>query len=124
MSQVLELTIEDNLFSLLKQKAVNEGADVQTLAQEAIQRYLQAEAEQKMQQEITAYHNMHVSLLQEYKGQFVAVHHGRVIDHDAERLALYLRIRQHYPDETILIRQVNPEVEKTWMLRTPKFERG
>ncbi len=80
-------------------------------------------AQQKMQQEITAYYHMHTDLLQHFKGQYVAVHQGQVVDHDAEQLALYLRIRQHYPEEVVLIRQVRPEAEKSWMIRTPKFER-
>ena len=122
MSHIVELVIEDNLFSQLQQKAIGKGADVQTIAYEAIQRYLQDEEEQKMQYEIAAYHDLHQELLQSFLGQYVAVHQGQVVDHDAEQFALYLRIRQHYPGEIVLIRQVRPEAEKFWTMRSPKFE--
>ena len=82
---------------------------------------LQEEEEQKMQQEIAAYHDLHPALLQTFPGQYVAVHGGEVVEHDHEQLALYLRIRQHYPGEVVLIRQVRPEAEKTWTMRVPKL---
>jgi hypothetical protein len=50
------------------------------------------------------------------------VYGGQVVDYDGEQLALYLRVRQHYPDEIVLIRQVRPEMERIWTMRTPKFE--
>lgn len=123
MSHIVELVIEDNLFSQLQQKAIGKGADVQAVAYEAIQRYLQDEEQEKMQQEIAAYHDLHPELLRSFPGQYVAVHQGQVIDHDTEQLALYLRIRQHYSGEIVLIRQVRPEAEKSWKMRSPQFER-
>ncbi|MEZ4737400.1 MAG: DUF5678 domain-containing protein [Caldilineaceae bacterium] len=120
MSQIV---IEDKLFAQLQRKAMGSGANIESLAHEAIQRYLQEEEEQKMQQEIAAFHDLHPALLQTFPGQYVAVHQGQVVDHDAEQLALYLRIRQRYPEEVVLIRQVRPEAEKTWTMRTPPFER-
>ena len=75
-----------------------------------------------MQQEIAAFHDLHPELLEHFPGQYVAVYQGQVVDHDSEQLALYLRIRQRYPDEVVLIRQVRSEAEKTWTMRTPKFE--
>jgi len=119
MSQIV---IEDNLFAQLQRKAVGSGANIESLAHEAIQRYLQEEEQQKMQQEIAAYRDLHPALLQNFPGQYVAVYQGQLVDHDHEQLALYLRIRQHYPGEVVLIRQVRPEAEKSWTMRSPKFE--
>jgi hypothetical protein len=119
MSQIV---IEDNLFAQLQRKARGSGADIEDLAHEAIQRYLEEDVQQKMQQEIAAFHNLHQGLLQHFPGQYVAVYGGQVVDYDGEQLALYLRVRQHYPDEIVLIRQVRPEMERIWTIRTPKFE--
>lgn len=122
MTQILELVLADNLFSQLKKTATTEGSDVKVIAQEAIQRYIQAAAQQKMQEEITAYHDMHAHLLANYKGHYVAVHQGELIDQDVDQYGLYLRIQERYPDEVVLIRQVRTEAEPTWMIRTPRFE--
>ncbi|MFZ4657273.1 MAG: DUF5678 domain-containing protein [Caldilineaceae bacterium] len=119
MSQIV---IEDNLFAQLQRKARGSGADIEELAHEAIQRYLQEDEQQKMQQEIAAFHDLHQTLLQQFPSQYVAVHGGQVVDHDDEQLALYLRVRQSYPDEIVLIRQVRPEAERSWTMRTRKFE--
>ncbi|MCE7986815.1 MAG: hypothetical protein DYG89_37050 [Caldilinea sp. CFX5] len=115
MSQIV---IEDNLFVQLQRKARGSGTDIEELAHEAIQRYLQEDEQQKMQQEIAAFHDRHQELLRQFPGQYVAVHQGQVVDHDEEQLALYLRVRQRYPDEIVLIRQVRPEPERTWTMRT------
>jgi hypothetical protein len=123
MTQMLELTIEDNLFAQLQQKAAADGADISTVAKRALRQYLQDEAQQKMHQEIDAYHRMHVTLREQYMGQYVAIHQGQVVDHDIDQHALYLRIRQRFPDDVLLIRQVRAEPEKTWTIRTPRFER-
>ncbi len=122
MTQTLELVLADNLFSQLQKKATTEGSDVKVLAQEAIHRYIQDEAQQKMQQEIAAYHDMHAHLLANHKGHYVAIHQGELIDHDVEQYELYLRIRERYPDEVVLIRQVRTEAEPTWIIRTPRFD--
>ena len=38
-----------------------------------------------------------------YRNQFVAVHNGQVIDHDADRLLLYRRVREKLGDVPVLI---------------------
>ncbi len=38
-----------------------------------------------------------------FSGEFVAVHDGKVLDHDADRRALILRTRQSFPDTKMLI---------------------
>ena len=78
MIQTVELRIEDRLLLQLERKARIENVDVQVLAQRVIQNYILDEAEQKMEQEIAAYHKMHPALLLEHKGAHVAVHHGEL----------------------------------------------
>ncbi len=124
MNQIVELRIEDHLLSQLEKKARVENVDVQVLAQRAIQNYVLDEAEQKMQQEIAAYHQMHPALLLKYKGAQVAIHQGQLVDFDSDLLSLFLRIRERYPDEVVLIRQVYDEPEKVYVVRSPRLERG
>ncbi len=61
-----------------------------------------------------AYQNMHSSLLKTYGKQYVAIHQGELVDHDANQLQLISRIDELYPDEFVLIRQVlaGPEPER------------
>ena len=42
--------------------------------------------------EIDAFKSMHHELLKTHKGLFVAIHNGKIIDHDKERFTLVKRI--------------------------------
>jgi hypothetical protein len=46
-----------------------------------------------------------------YRGQFIAVHHGAVIDQDPDQSALLRRVRKHYQDEPIPI--INGDWDET-----------
>jgi hypothetical protein len=61
-------------------------------------------------------------LLDQYAGQFIAMHEGQVIDSDADELVLYLRVRKRFPLVGILIKQVAPVLEEIWVMRSPRLE--
>ena len=74
-----------------------------------------AEADESVDQEIAAYHRLHPDLWRKYPGQHVAIQNGRLVDHDADGLALSRRVCSRYPDTFVLIRQVEAQVEVTLM---------
>jgi Family of unknown function (DUF5678) len=94
------------------------------LAQKAIQAYVQAEAVQILDRETIAFRAMHAALLVQYPGEYVAVHQGQLIDHDTKLGNIYLRIDEKYPDEIILIKQVQPEIERIFTVRSPRMVHG
>ncbi len=63
---------------------------------------------------------MHPELLEKFAGEYVAIRKGEVVDHDPDLESIYLRIDGQYPDETILIKQVQPEVERIFTVRSPR----
>lgn len=71
--------------------------------------------------EIAAFHKLHPELLKKYKGEFVAVHRHTLVDHDADKLALYQRIQDRYPDQFVLMRRVEDEPEKELHLRSTRY---
>lgn len=60
-----------------------------------------------MDQEVDAFEAMHTELWKAYPYQFVAVHGGQVVDHDSDEWELLSRIEQKYPDEVVMIDQLN-----------------
>ena len=82
------------------------GADVPTLLDQAVCDYLDRLAEQKIIAESKAFKAMHADLLQQYKGEYVAVHNGKVVDHDADIHTLNHRIRTRYGHRAVLLQQV------------------
>lgn len=56
-----------------------------------------------------SFENQHSELVDRYRGQYIAMIYGRVVDVDTERLALRRRIRQKYGDAPVLITLVEDE---------------
>jgi hypothetical protein len=123
MGQEATLSISQETQVQLKKLAEERGETVEELAETVIREYLRQDARQRLSQEIEAYRAMHTDLLQHYPNAYVAVYQGKVVDHDLDQSALYLRIREQYPQEVVLIRQVRPEIDRTLTIRSPRFER-
>ena len=106
----------------LQQVATQRAAEVSALAEQIIREFLREQAQKKMKREMEAFRTMHAELLAQYQGEYVAVHEKKVIDHDSDQLALFLRVDEQYPDVPILIKQVRKEVEEVYTIRSPRFE--
>lgn len=76
-----------------------------------------------MEREETAYQAMHSDLFAQYPYQFVAIFQGKLVDHDQDIVALSQRINTNFPDETVLITDVLPEVAPEIMVRSPRLIR-
>jgi hypothetical protein len=73
---------------------------------------------ERMLKEVEAYKNMHASLVEKYFGQYVAIYQGELVDHDADKEALFFRIREKYPHQVVLQRQVLPEPDPVLRFRS------
>ncbi len=78
-------------------------------------------ADKAIAQEIAAYLNMHSGLLEAFAGQYVAIYQGKLVGHAQEFASLFGRVCQQYPDEFVLIRQVENEPEPVYHFRSPRF---
>ncbi|MEZ4864591.1 MAG: hypothetical protein R3C14_24995 [Caldilineaceae bacterium] len=65
---------------------------------------------------------LHPTLLNQYPNEYVAIHHGELIDHDKDGLALTLRVYQRFPDEFVWIAPLKTEALEEWVIRSPRFE--
>ena len=74
--------------------------------------------------EIAAYHQLHSMLWAKHAQHNVAIYRGQMVDHDADGVALSLRIYQQYPNQFVLIRQVEAEAESLLRIRSPRFVEG
>jgi hypothetical protein len=108
--------------SQLRRVANAKGAAPDDLADRAIRQFLRDEARRMMQQESDAFRRMHTDLLARYPNEYVAIHQGQLVDHDADQLALLARIEDRYPDIPVLIRQVLPEPDEKFTFRSPRLD--
>jgi len=116
--------IQDHMFAELMPIAEQEGKKIEDLVSEALQRYLWEVKERKIDREMEAYRAMHAELKQRFLGEYVAIHNGELVDHDADRRALSRRVRQKYESVAVLITPVKEEPEREFLMLSPRFERG
>jgi hypothetical protein len=119
---VLTIGLDEKTSSELQQIARVRSVEPAVLAQDAIRSFLHAEARRVIQTEVEAYKRIHQELLQTMPGDFVAVHQGQVVDHDADQLALLSRIEATYGGQPVLIRQVRPELEHVITVYSPRID--
>jgi hypothetical protein len=106
----------------LGQLARERAVEPSILVGEAIRAYLRSAARDDMDQEAEAFRRLHPDMLATIPGEYAAVYRGQLVDHDADQLALYQRIKARFEGQLILIRQVRSEVEQTIMVHSPRIE--
>jgi hypothetical protein len=80
-------------------------------------------AQQKaaLRREKVAYFQLHSELKKKYLGQYVAIYNEAMVDVDPDFGTLYERVRSRFPDQVILMTQVNNEPVETIMVRSPRL---
>ena len=61
-----------------------------------------------MFREKEAYQAMHHELMTQFAGQYVAISQGKLVDNDPNEMALLERINNRFPQQTVLLKQVQP----------------
>ena len=68
-----------------------------------------------------SFESQHNDLLELYRGSYIAMVHGQVVDVDSDRLALRRRIREQRGDAPVLITLVEDEPIQTFWIRSPRL---
>lgn len=76
-----------------------------------------------MKTEIAGYEAMHAELVKRFLGQYVAIYQGRLVDQDADPVALHRRITANYAGKVVLSRKVQQEAAPVLHMRSPRLER-
>ncbi len=79
---------------------------------------------QQISLEQSAYERQHPEILERYRGRYIAMRQGRVVDADTDRVALSRRVRKQYGNESVLIKLVQSDPMETYHIRSPKFAEG
>lgn len=103
----------------LEAMAQRQETSVQTIVEELIDRFLREQRHASLLEEMQRYRDLHPQLLAQYRGQYVALVNGQVVDSDADGRALHTRIARRYGDQPVLIVEVKeqPEQEFTRLSR-------
>ena len=75
-----------------------------------------------IEREMQAYIALHPQLKKEYLGRFVAIHGGKLIDHDDGYDVLFDRVDLLCPDQFVWLTQVATEPLDTLVFRSPRLD--
>lgn len=132
------IPLPDSLLSKLRRTAQNEGLSLTRLFEKMLDFYLESHQAREARKpnnnivesphassdpiyaEVAAFQNLHPELLKNYPNQYVAIYQGRLIDHDADKLALFKRIDATHPNQFVLMRPVLIHPEREFHLRSPR----
>lgn len=80
--------------------------------------------ETAMAREMAAYEAMHADLMSTFAGQYVVLHGGQLVDHDADETALLRRVAAPFGGKVVLLKRVAPLPEPELRIRSPRLERN
>ena len=118
------VTLQPELVEQLQQVASEQAVMPEELLETAVRTYLRQLEREKIKVEAEAFRSMHAELAEKYLGQYVAIHNGKMVDHDEDFQSLHTRIRQRFSRQAVLLRRVEAEPERVLVFRSPRLERG
>jgi hypothetical protein len=100
-------------------------ASAQTFIENAVRAYIARLHRDKIREENKAFMAQYETLLATYLGRYVAMHQGKVIDHDADLRALHLRVYQRIGRKPALLKKVtNTTLPRELIFRSPRLQRS
>jgi hypothetical protein len=117
------LTLQQPLIETLEQVAESQNTSAEILLNKAVTEFLEKVNREKISLESEAFIKLHSELITKYMNEYVAIHHGEVVDHDVDVRTLHLRIRKQFGRIPVLLRLVTEQkVEPDLVFRSPKLE--
>jgi hypothetical protein len=115
------LALQPELVEQLESVAAERSVMPDELLETAVRAYLRQIEREQIEAEVAAFRAMHAGLSEQFLGQYVAINHGKVVDHDLDFQALHSRIRQRYGRQPVLLRRVERNPEREMRFRSPRF---
>jgi hypothetical protein len=127
----LQIEMDEQTYQALSRWAKHNKRRLEDAALDAIDQVVSAQEsdedihakdpEDKIRSEAASWRAMPQAERHRYSGQFVAVHEGRVIDHDSDRRHLYLRVREKLGDTPVLITSAEEPSPREYRIRSPRI---
>lgn len=106
------VAIESELYRRMEEAALEYKASISEILAEAVRHYLWELDRRKISEESKIYRQRHAELKAQYLGQYIAMHNGQVVDHDADFQTLRQRIRQRFGRTPVMITLVEDVAER------------
>ena len=120
---MLSVTLKPDVAEQISQIAGESKMETEAVVDTAVRAYLRKRAEEKIRAEQKKFNEQKESLLVKYKGEYVAVHNGEVIDHDPSIGELHRRVHKSLGRIPVLLKKVTDEPDRVLVFRSPKLQR-
>ena len=117
---MIQIEVEPSVVERLHAVAERRQISVQALLSELVDNLEWKEWHREIDEEHERFLQQHSQLLETYKGEYIAMRHGKVLDHDPDLVTLHNRVRAEYDDVSILITLVADEPIQTFRIRRPR----
>jgi hypothetical protein len=129
MSTQITVELPDHLYERAQALAAEQEQEVAEIITLLLQNALAAkslahghvEMARDLLQEAEAFVASHEALQEQYFGSYVALLHGKVVDHDREFGAIMQRVKAKYPSDAVLVRKVEKAHTRIINLRSPRY---
>ncbi len=98
--------------SPLQALAQQKQAPVETIVEELIDRFLREQRHAALLQEMERFREQHGELFAQFRGQYIGLLNGQVVDSDPDGGALHTRLARRYSDQPVLIVAVTDQPEQ------------
>ena len=120
---MLTVALKPDVAEQISQIAGESKMETEAVVDTAVRAYLRKRAEEKIRAEQKKFNEQKESLLVKYKGEYVAVHNGEVIDHDPSIGELHRRVHTSLGRIPVLLKKVTDEPDRVLVFRSPKLQR-
>ncbi len=117
------IDLSPHLLEQIERLAQWQQVTAETVTARAVSDYLDRLEWEKLEAEMAAFQAQRSALLAAYPDQYVAIHDGQVIDHDADLRALHSRVYARMGFIPILLQKVTPTPAPDILIRSPRLER-
>lgn len=127
MAEQITITISNDIYQQIETRARQDRKNVLDVVSELVnntfspRKVARNPAREQMLQEVQAYKRLHPALVKTHLGQFVAIYQGQLVDHDRDKDALFWRIKENFPDQIVLQREVTINPDPVLHFRSPRL---
>ena len=115
------IDLNPGLFEQVRRIARWQRVTTDELTSRALASYLDRLEWEKLQSEMDAFQTQLPALLDAYPDQYVAMHEGQVIDHDADLRTLHSRVYTRMGSVPVLLQKVTATPTPDILVRSPRL---
>ena len=120
---MLTVTLKPDVAEQVRQLAEVAQTEAEAIVDEALRNCLAQARREKLEAETRAFEQQRLTLFARYRGEYVAIHGGQVVDHDPDVRALHLPVFARHTHTPVLLKQVAESPDRELRMRSPGFER-